>query len=515
MASIRLQPPESFNFAKPDEWPRWKRRFEQFQNASGLAGEDELRQVSTLLYCLGEAADDVLTSTNISDEDRQQYTPVMTKFDEFFKVRRNVIFERARFNRRNQLEGESAEEYITALYSLVETCDYGELREELLRDRLVVGIRDAALSERLQMDVDLTLEKAKKIVRQKEAVREQHSQLQGKGTKKDPIVLEEVRHKPQTRKGGASCKRANKTPQEAGSHSAKPQCGRCGKDKHPYDKCPAKGAICRRCNRKGHFEAQCFSKTAAASTDELSVESAFLDTVATKQECSWSVTLLLKNREVPFKLDTSTEVTAISEDVYKTLVGVALQKSSRPLYGPAHQTLEVLGEFTAKLEHQQLVTTQTIFVIRGLKTNLQGLPAISSLQLLCRVHATVSGGPDIRAQFPDVFRGLGNLGDAYTIQLKADAVPHSLNIPRNVPIPLRHKVQAELNRMESLGVITKASGPTPWCAGMVVVPKRSGAVRICVDLKPLKTLAQLAGGKVFSKLYANSGFWQIPLAEDS
>ena len=62
----------------------------------------------------------------------------------------------------------------------------------MLRDRIVVGIRDAGLSERLQLDPDLTLEKAKKVVRQKEAVKEQQLQL-GLETKKDPIVLDEVR----------------------------------------------------------------------------------------------------------------------------------------------------------------------------------------------------------------------------------------------------------------------------------------------------------------------------------
>ena len=39
--------------------------------------------------------------------------------------------------------------------------------------------------------------------------------------------------------------------------------------------------------------------------------------------------------------------------------------------------------------------------------------------------------------------------------------------------------------MDSLGVISKVDTPTPWCAGMVVVQKKSGDVRICVDLKPL------------------------------
>ena len=60
----------------------------------------------------------------------------------FFQLLRNVIFERARFNRRNQLEGESSEQYISELYCLVDNCNYGNLKDELLRDRLVVGIRN-------------------------------------------------------------------------------------------------------------------------------------------------------------------------------------------------------------------------------------------------------------------------------------------------------------------------------------------------------------------------------------
>ena len=137
---------------------------------------------------------------------------------------------------------------------------------------------------------------------------------------------------------------------------------------------------------------------------------------------------------------------------------------------------------------------------------------------------------NIKEQYPKVFNGLGTLGDPYEIKLKDDAQPYALYAPRSVPIPLRPQVQEELNRMEAMGVIEKVTEPTPWVAGMVVVPKKSGSIRICVDLKPLnesvqrevhpipkvdETLAQLAGAKVFSKLDANSGFWQIPLEEKS
>ena len=128
MANLRLQPLDPFNFRNPDEWTKRKRRYEQFYTASGLQSADETRQVSTLLYCMGEDAEIVLTSTGISDEEQKRHDAAMSKFDGFYKVLKNLIFKRARFNQRNQSEGESVEQYITALYHLVETCEYGDLR---------------------------------------------------------------------------------------------------------------------------------------------------------------------------------------------------------------------------------------------------------------------------------------------------------------------------------------------------------------------------------------------------
>ena len=161
-------------------------------------------------------------------------------------------------------------------------------------------------------------------------------------------------------------------------------------------------------------------------------------------------------------------------------------------------------------------------MIRGLKTNLLGL--------VCQLQEITCDSQTIQAKFPSLFKGLGTLGDAYTIKLTEDVFPYSLCTPRNVAIPLREKVKSELNRMETNGIISRVTEPTSWCAGMVVVPKKEGSVRICVDLKPLNqsvlrevhpipkvddTLAQLAGATVFSKIDANSGFWQIPLAKES
>ena len=159
-----------FPFHQPDEWQKWKRRFEQFRKASRLSTETKQRQVSMLLYTMGEEAEDTLLSTKISESDQKDYDKVIAKFDSFFQVRKNVIFERARFNRRCQKQDESVEQFITCLYQLSENCEYGDLRDEMIRDRIVVGIRDEAMSQKLQLDADLTLESAKKMVRQREAV---------------------------------------------------------------------------------------------------------------------------------------------------------------------------------------------------------------------------------------------------------------------------------------------------------------------------------------------------------
>ena len=144
----------------------------------------------------------------------------MTKFDDHFKIQKNVIFECACFYHRNQLPGKTAKEYVTVLFNLVESCNYGNLREEMLRDCLVVGIQDVTLSERLQMDSELTLEKAMKMVRQKEAVRKHNSQFQGKLETKDSGDLSLLKQK------NASTPRQGVPPQrrEMGTKKTKSKC---------------------------------------------------------------------------------------------------------------------------------------------------------------------------------------------------------------------------------------------------------------------------------------------------
>ena len=110
VAGIHLQPPVTFKFHNPDDWPCWKSWLQQFRKASGLADVSAGKQVSTLLYCLGEEAEAVLSSMNPTQDNHKDYGHIVGKFDEYFKVRKNVrIYKRAWFNKRNQQSGESAE----------------------------------------------------------------------------------------------------------------------------------------------------------------------------------------------------------------------------------------------------------------------------------------------------------------------------------------------------------------------------------------------------------------------
>ena len=111
----------------------------QFRSTSNLNQVDQTRQIDTLLYCMGDELEEVLASLIAEEEDQegeqrqqQTYDSVMEKFKKFFSVQKNLLFKRARFNRRNEASDESAEEYIMALYKPAEDCEYGNLKSEMI-----------------------------------------------------------------------------------------------------------------------------------------------------------------------------------------------------------------------------------------------------------------------------------------------------------------------------------------------------------------------------------------------
>ena len=162
-------------------WIRWSRRFECYRIASGLKTKPEYEQVSTLLYAMGDCADDILATLHL-DETKATYDEVRTALNGYFDVRRNFIVQRALFNKRHQLAGESVDTFIQDLYRLAEDCEYGTLKDSHIRDRIVVGVVDDSLPDRLQAKADLILEMAVLMSRKAEARKQNKDLIRGSTT---------------------------------------------------------------------------------------------------------------------------------------------------------------------------------------------------------------------------------------------------------------------------------------------------------------------------------------------
>ena len=80
----RSQPPRNFDFKIPEEWPKWFRRFERFRTASGLDQQSEANQVNTLIYTMGDDAEDIISSLRMTDAELGKYDTVTDKLNAHF-----------------------------------------------------------------------------------------------------------------------------------------------------------------------------------------------------------------------------------------------------------------------------------------------------------------------------------------------------------------------------------------------------------------------------------------------
>ena len=90
MATYQLSAPDQFDFTKPSQWPTWLQRFERFRRASKLSDDPQPRQVDSLIYTMGEKAEDIFKSFNLSDEDSVDYDVVANSFTDHFVVKHKV-----------------------------------------------------------------------------------------------------------------------------------------------------------------------------------------------------------------------------------------------------------------------------------------------------------------------------------------------------------------------------------------------------------------------------------------
>ncbi|XP_021355871.1 uncharacterized protein K02A2.6-like [Mizuhopecten yessoensis] len=187
-----------------------------------------------------------------------------------------------------------------------------------------------------------------------------------------------------------------------------------------------------------------------------------------------------------------------------------------------------------KLHHKGQTTPVHFVVAEKAATAILGVKACDKLNLVKRVFnidkSTQSASTESIVQdFSDVFEGLGCLPGYHSIQVDSSVKP-VVHPCRKVPFAIQDRLKDEIDRMEKLEVICKEDNPTQWVSSMVVVEKKNGQLRVCLDPRDLnraiqrehyklptreEIMSKFKDTKYFSKLDASSGFWQMRLDSDS
>ena len=156
----------------------------------------------------------------------------------------------------------------------------------------------------------------------------------------------------------------------------------------------------------------------------------------------------------------------------------ALQPSRQQLFGPAQHPLE----FRCHLTHEGKEGSPPASLCSKPPPDQSTMPS-PTLQLAARMDSCETTLPGWERIFPKVFEEHWQEITISNSNLMPDCLPSSLH--DTFPSPFAQKLPRSWRKWKSAGIISKVTEPTPWCAGMVVVFKKSGSIRICVDLKPL------------------------------
>ena len=272
-------------------------------------------------------------------------------------------------------------------------------------------------------------------------------------------------------------------------------------------------------------------------SEELSV--AMIEkSVNTIQTDEWVETMIINNVPIKFQLDTGAKYNVLSKTTLNTLsIQTTILKPDAPLRSYSGHLIERLVLFI--LHALETIKFKFYIVDRDVQPVI-GAKTCQVMKLVKHIHAiSPNENPpnktntclpvDMEKEYPDLFKGLGCLPGTHTIRVDETITP-VVHPPRKIPIVLKDRVKSELDRMEEIGVIVKQHEPTKWVNSMVTVQKPNGKLRICIDPRdlnkatlrehyPLRTveevISQMPNAKIFSKLDATSGFWQLRLDEPS
>ena len=172
--------PMEMNGDLVQNWSFFKAQYVNYEIATGLNKKADIR-VATLLSLLGKECFRVYNHLDMAEDDRKKVKQILQALEEHFAPTRNIIYERYKFNICEQDQAESVAEYMR---HLALTCEFGTLEQELIRDRLVLGTKDASARARMLREPKLDLQKATDMCRSSEISK---AQLKGMSNEHETV----------------------------------------------------------------------------------------------------------------------------------------------------------------------------------------------------------------------------------------------------------------------------------------------------------------------------------------
>ena len=544
--AYNLLPPPTPMSMKGDLADNWRYFHESWSNyslATDLGRRGAPVEVATLLSVMGRDAHEVYKNLDLSDDAKKDPKEILKGLDNHFVPSKNVIFERYMFNSATQ-DDDSIEGYLNRLRKLASTCKFGNLCDELIRDRLVIGVKDNGVRRRMLRESELTLVKALDIARAAERTTVQMRKLEGD----EPI------HAVKTKR----------TPRPTSSSSSK-TCKYCGQT-HERGKCPAYGKTCAICKKSNHFAKVCRSKAAGNSTNDKEEESNRktkkihqLEEFSSDEEYDSDRTIYaVKGKgspkyiirpalripgkrwcDIKLQIDNGASVNCLLERDFNNLAPDARQhmrSTDTTLTSYSGDPIKPIGEIKLEVKIDGKETTALFMIIPTGPCSLLSGATSEALQIMTirkdlLIHLvsneSISTKEEVLKQYKDVFIGLGDIGQ-YHIDLDEKARPVQ-DAPRTVPVALRDELKRKLKQMVAEKILAKVDEPTDWISSAVYV-KKPGKLRVCLDPKQLNKHVQIpkyrmptldditsniAKAKIFSVCDAKDGFLQVRLDDAS
>ena len=519
-----------------DNWNFFESQWNNYEVATGLEGKDDKIRAATLLSVVGKDCYRIFQHLDMPEDDRAKVSAILKSLKEHFIPKTNVIYERYVFNTTDQLQNESVDVYVTRLRGLSNSCEFGALQNQMIRDRIVLGTKDSGARSRMLREPDLTLEKAVDMCRASEIADHQMRKLSS---------TEEVNYtsKQKVTKNFDKRKQHKLSTSEQKEQS---MCRYCG-GTHGKKDCPAYGKACSKCKKKNHFAKVCLQSSRpkvniVEETD--SDESIYTLNALTDKQWFVNVTMSVQNnnKTVKCQIDTGASCNVISTSVLSSItkqkkLRITPTKTKLKLYDGG--TLIPVGKCTINCTVGKVTETLEFHVveIEGKDTSTLlsaaasvklGIMTVNVVNSVLQTPETTLTEENILQEYSDVFNGLGCLPGTYSIEIDKTMKPVQ-HQPRRVPVAQKAEVKAEIERLVNKGVITKVVEPTDWISSMVVV-RKPNKLRVCLDPKDLNKaikrskymmptiddiLPKVSKGKVFTVLDAKDGFWQVKLEEKS